>query len=139
MSGLAATWPQETTSGVVLAFPQPLPSDLPQQTAPEVHAVAQAAADGVTGASWRPATGETALIHQRRADARHAVRLEAGTLAGTVTIDGLRDELRALGVPGVLLMHVVLGAALRSDSDRITVTVDELVKASGIDPRGAEG
>jgi len=36
-------------------------------------------------------------------------------------------------------MHVVLGAALRSDSDRITVTVDELVKASGIDPRGAEG
>jgi len=54
------------------------------------------------------------------------------------TIEGLREELRSLGLPAVLLLHIVIGTALEQPRVYVKVSIDELIKAIGWIPRSTQ-
>ncbi len=118
-----------------------LPQEIPQQTFPEAKAVAIAIADGRLLRRWIPIPGEIAL--------RHGVKgamLETKLLGSPLldwlgrpnTTDDLQNELRGLGLPAVLLLHVVIGGALEQHRVYVKVAIDELIKAIGWTPRSRQ-
>jgi hypothetical protein len=95
-------------------------------------------ADGRYLRRWLPIDGEIALRHAVP-EAVIETKLVGSPLLDWMgrpnTIDSLQDELRRLGVPTVLLLHVVLAAALERQRVHVTVAIDELLSAIGWRPR----
>jgi hypothetical protein len=136
--------PDEAPPGTARARPSttPLPADLPQHTFPEAKVAAMALADGPRLRRWLPVEGELALRHHvSRRDPLETKLL--GTpllewLGMPSTVEGLQDELRQLGLPAVLLLHVCLGAALEAASGQrlgVRHSIDEMIRAIGWQPR----
>src|SRR5438445_105501 len=71
---------------------------------------------------WLPVEGELALRHRVSEREPLQTKLLGAPLLDWLgqahTLEGLQDELRQLGLPAVLLLHVCLGAALESASDQ---------------------
>ncbi len=92
-----------------------LPTDLPQHTFPEAKAAAIALADGPKLRRWLPVEGEVALRHRVSEREPLQTKLLGAPLLDWLgmpsTLEGLQNELRQLGLPAVLLLHVCLGAA----------------------------
>jgi hypothetical protein len=123
----------------------PLPTDLPQHTFPEAKVAAMALADGPRLRRWLPVEGELALRHRVSEREPLQTKLLGAPLLDWLgqahTLEGLQDELRQLGLPAVLLLHVCLGAALESASDQrlfVRHSIDEMVRAIGWQPRSRE-
>jgi hypothetical protein len=123
----------------------PLPADLPQHTFPEAKVAAIALADGPRLRRWLPVEGEIALRHRVSEREPLQTKLVGAPLLGWLgmpnTLEGLQDELRHLGLPAVLLLHVCLGAALESASDQrlfVRHSIDEMIRAIGWQPRSRE-
>ena len=119
----------------------PLPARLPQQTFQEAKTIAVGLADGPALRRWTPIEGEVAWRHAAR-DAPLETKLVGTSLLGWLglpnTLDSLRAELQGAGLPAVLLLHVVLGAALDkilANRAHVTVAIDQLVGAIGWEPR----
>jgi hypothetical protein len=116
---------------------RPLPARLPQQTFAEAKAVGIAIGAGHHLTGWGAVEGEVALRHGIEGAALE-VKLTGGPLLDTLglpkTIESLRAELKDLRLPAVLLLHVLLGAALRqAECGRLyaAATLDELIAAIG--------
>ncbi len=81
-----------------------------------------ALADGPRLRRWLPVEGELALRHRVSEREPLQTKLLGAPLLDWLgqahTLEGLQDELRQLGLPAVLLLHVCLGAALESASDQ---------------------
>ena len=123
----------------------PLPTDLPQHTFPEAKVAAMALADGPRLRRWLPVEGELALRHRVSEREPLQTKLRGAPLLDWLgmphTLEGLQEELRQLGLPAVLLLHVCLGAALESASDKrlfVRHSIDEMVRAIGWQPRSRE-
>ena len=121
-----------------------IPEQLPQQTFAEARAVGQAIAAGPFLKGWDDVEGEVALRHAV-AGSPLEVKLAGSPLLETLclpmTVQSLRDEVRSLGLPAVLLLHVGLGSVLeQSERGRfyVTVTLDELIAAIGWTPQSIE-
>lgn len=115
-----------------------LPKHLPQQTCMEIRNAAVAVADGPTLRRWSEVEGEASLDHRIPGYPVHT-RLSAGEGLDwwglPATHLSLRDELRKLELPAVLLLNVMIGGALK---DRhVTVPLDELIGRLGWNPRSA--
>jgi len=126
---------------VTPAVDRPAP-EIAQQTAPEIHVAAQAAADGTTGRHWRFATDDLAMIYERGERNQHSVRLVGEPMLDLLrlplTLDALRVELHSLGgLTGVLQLHVMIGTALASQRANVAFSIDDLIRAIGLDPRSA--
>lgn len=126
-------------AGAALSLPSLRPpGSLPQQTAVELYEGAWALIDARSGDHWAPACGEPALIH-RRPGASHQTRFAPAPdfyWPAVVTTECLADHLlSAGGTTAMLLAQVTLGLALRANS--MTVTLDELIRTVGLDPRSA--
>lgn len=115
----------------------PIPERMTQCTFLEARTMATAVADAPALRRWTPVEGEVAW--------RHAIEgqsLETKLLAGPVldwlalpaSHEALREELRRLEFPAVLLMHVALGMALQQPG-HVPVAVDDLIRAIGWVPR----
>ena len=93
----------------------PLPARLPQQTFAEAKAACLAIAAGPLLRGWGANDGEVALRHAVDG-ATLEVKLAGSSLLEALglprTVESLREELHDLGLPAVLLLHVVLGAVL---------------------------
>jgi hypothetical protein len=115
-----------------------LPKDLPQQTCMEVRNAAIAVADGRTLRRWSEVEGENSLDHEIPGDPIHT-RLSAGVGLDwwglPATYVSLRDELRKLELPAVLLLNIMIGGALKER--HVTVAVDELIGRLGWNPHSA--
>jgi hypothetical protein len=121
---------------------QPLPADLPQHTFPEAKVAAIPLADGPRLRRWIPVEGEIALRHRVSEREPLQTKLVGGPLLDWLgapnTLERLQDELRQLGLPAVLLLHVCLGAALESAADQhlfVRHSIDEMIRAIGWQPR----
>jgi hypothetical protein len=117
----------------------PLPPYLAQQTFQEARSLAVAIADGPALRRWAELTGELALRHAIP-DEPHQVKFTAGAQllnwwGRPSSYDMLRTELRELGLPAVLLLHVVVGLAL--ETHEVTTTLDDLMRAIGWQPRSS--
>ena len=93
---------------------------------------------------WTPVDGEVALRHAVK-DSPLETKLTGTPLLHWLglpnTVDSLRGELQQAGLPAVLLLHVVLGAALDkilANRAHVTVSIDQLVAAIGWEPRSRE-
>ncbi len=117
-----------------------LPQKLPQQTFPEAKALASAIADGPLLRRWDGVEGETALRHVA-GDAPLQIKLIGSPLLHRLgrqcTVESLRVQLGCLGLPAVLLLHVIIGVGLERAGHQlyVTATLDELLAAIGERPR----
>jgi hypothetical protein len=113
-----------------------IPRQLHQQTCREVRNAAIAMADGRTLRRWTEVEGENALAHTIPGETLHT-KLIAGSgldwwgLPPTCT--SLRDELRKMELPAVLLLNILVGAALQRP--HLTAGIDELIRSLGWNPR----
>lgn len=120
---------------------EPVPRSLPQSTFQEARAAAQAYSDGPSGHRWANGDGEVSLIHVIEGEPLQ-VKLTAGPylewLGLPSSCDSLRQELRAAGIPAVLMLYVTLGMVLRSERGRVAAGIDDLIGAIGWKPRTTE-
>jgi hypothetical protein len=121
---------------------QPLPAELPQHTFPEAKVAAIALADGPRMRRWIPVEGEIALRHHVSDREPLQTKLVGAPLLDWLgmpnTLERLQEELRQLGLPAVLLLHICLGAALESATDQrlfVRHSIDEMIRAIGWQPR----
>jgi hypothetical protein len=133
--------PPSTDGSPVRVATLPLPARIPQQTFQEAKSVAISLADGPTLRRWTPIEGEIALRHAVK-DVPLETKLVGTTLLNWLglpnTVDSLRQEVQSAGLPAVLMLHVVLGAALDkilANRAHVTVSIDQLVAAIGWEPR----
>jgi hypothetical protein len=103
----------------------------------EAKALAIATADGPTLRRWTPIEGEVAWRHAVK-DSPLETKLVGTTLLGWIglpnTLESLRQEIQGAGLPALLMLHVVLGAALDpilANRAHVTVSLDQLVAAIG--------
>jgi hypothetical protein len=113
-----------------------LPKNLPQQTCMEVRTAAIAIADGKSLRRWHEVEGENSLTHVIPGDPIRTI-LTAGHALDwwglPTTYSSLRDELRRLELPAVLLLNILIGAALKHS--HLSATLDELINSLGWKPR----
>lgn len=113
-----------------------LPKNLPQQTCMEIRNAAIAVADGRTLRRWEDVEGENALTHVVPGDPIRT-KLTAGPTLDwwglPATYNSLREELRRLELPAVMLLNILVGAALQHS--HLSVALDELISRLGWKPR----
>jgi hypothetical protein len=113
-----------------------LPRQLHQQTCREVRNAAIAVADGRNLRRWSEVEGENALAHTIPGETLHTKLIAGPGLDWwglPPTCGSLRDELRKLELPAVLLLNILVGAALQGT--HMTAGIDELIGRLGWDPR----
>lgn len=114
-----------------------LPDKLKQPTFYEARCLSTAVADGQTLRRWSDVRGEVALAHAVEGETVQTKLTAKPELnwwdTPTLTHDHLREHLRTLGPHGVLLLHITTAWAL--EDDRVTVTLDDLIKLIGWTPR----
>jgi hypothetical protein len=140
LEGLPETWvTRDDTAPITAGPPRALPQLLPQQTFQEARTLAMAIADGPTGRHWEAVEGELALRHAPPGSPLQT-KLVGGSFLDWLLLpaapESLAAELRRLELPAVLLLHVVLALVLERP-EPATVTLDDLIRLVGWQPRGA--
>lgn len=114
-----------------------LPPTMRQWTFQEARTLAIAIADGPALRRWAEIAGEVALRHVVPEEPLQTKFAPSALLSNwwglPPTYDGLRSELRDMGLPALLLLHVGLGLAL--ESTQVTVPIDTLISGIGWTPR----
>lgn len=124
-------------AGIGQSSSVPLPNALPQQVFLEMRAMNQAIADGPSGRRWTEIEGEIAMRHVVP-EQPHQTKFAPGSAllewwGAPPRLEALRTELANAGLPAVLLASVAVGLALQHN--QVQVSVDELGKYIGLDPR----
>jgi hypothetical protein len=116
---------------------QGLPTMFPQWTFQEARTLTIAIADGPALRRWAEIAGEVALRHVIPDEPLQTKFMPSPRLTNwwglPATYDGLRNELQAMRLPAILLLHVGLGLAL--EAPQVTVSIDDLIAAIGWKPR----
>lgn len=119
-----------------------LPDIVSQTTAMEVRQASQALAEGPLGRHWveaSEASGEVALYHIVPS-VPIQVRLAPDTSAQwggrSVTTADLWHEVRRAGLTATIMLQVLVGLVI--ENERITLSLDEIIRLVGIDPRSSK-
>jgi len=110
-----------------------VPDRIPQKTWYEASKATEALADGATGRHWQEVPGELALYHSQPDDPVQIKLVWVPQLTQwghPEHRDSLYAELQRLDSTAVLLFHYMLH--LSFEHERVTVEIDELVKALGL-------
>lgn len=118
--------------------PRRMPEALPQATYPEIAALGYAVTDAPTRKGWREAPGGAALVYSReRANLQVRFTLPTqGTLEAPAAPDLWALLQLAGGVDTYLLAQV--GAYLALRETQVTITLDDLIRLIGWQPRSTK-
>lgn len=112
------------------------PAYVPYYTAPEINELTRGIFDAQTGENWEDMEGEISLLHQ--SDRKYLrTKFSGGPMLQWWNFElshgSLRAILSGLGPDAVLVLHTCL--RLAATNDRVTIEIDELIKALGATPR----